>query len=156
MSDSVTYEDLSGFQERFAHLLKTHREVKNFKQSELARRLGVSVPLIAKFESLKCEESRAISSYEFFKRLANVLGQSYTELAAYLDTGGHGDTESPWTEPLMRVLPHLGSDIQHQILYYMSKTSLKIVHQDMKFFVEYINMTEDSKRFVEEVVRRTK
>ncbi len=149
MLDQINKDNIQG---RLAHLLRSHRLEKKLTQSELAKNLSVTVSLIAKFENPKNIKNRAISSYEFFYKIAEQVEMTVPELISYLQNGGVED--SPFTRNMMDTFSHLRADVQYLVLKYFSSNEKTKIDSDFAFFFEIMQSDQETILFMKDTWTR--
>lgn len=154
MTDILTEENKKKFQERFAHLLRSYRHENDLSQTDLANKIGVTMPLITKFENPRGTANRAISSYEFFMTFASLLDMTFSEIASYLENDGVITKNSPWNSTLSQTIPKIRADIQYKLLKFFSETKTEDLNRDLNFLLGFIRLSNDDKSYLEHTIDR--
>lgn len=157
MTETLTEEQKKDIQDRFAHVLRSYRYSENITQSELAEKIGFTLPYIAKLENRKDTNNKAITSLEFLEKFAKFCGgMSLSSFVAYLRDGGFSENGSPWDFVKTDIFPNIRSNLQHKVLGYFKRNKKDIdrINNDLETMINFIELSNNDKAMVKDFIDR--
>lgn len=152
MSLDLNIESKKNFQRRFSDLLRSFRQENRLTQTDIAKQLGVTMPLVTRLESTSGYQNRAVSSYEFFKKISLLVGISYSELAQYFDNEVNSDPS--WQAGMSEKFSQLKGELQYKLIGYLNKVTSDTLQDDLRFFLKYVQMKQVDKEFLQDMATR--